>query len=352
MSPNEDILDDIHRSCTELLESCNDVWIDDAALSSAVDEGAEEARRQKPSLRLPLKFDDLTQEVNYIAVSHLLDQGSSHDAGLLASTGRTSRECMEYGLMACHLDGRSLDARFLAHFSRQQVFTYFNVDACVEEEVRPGIMLSKAGPLNVWVNNVVTVLQAAGKAMLSADHPSLGAWLLTLVDTAARDSPGEPMQAGALVGELARAVPGFRDEWAGLAEGSVCSARFQRKAQALVAALAARFGAGDPRFAFRGSDGLALDSGPDTIAALLAAGVLRAGAPLADALKERRDLGGSRWEAALRAGALEAGRRARALAAGSDGPVPSAARVLAKVLREQGAAEEGGRLIAAESVAY
>lgn len=25
-----------------------------------------------------------------------------------------------------------------------QVFTYFNVDACVEEEVRPGIMLSKA----------------------------------------------------------------------------------------------------------------------------------------------------------------------------------------------------------------
>ncbi|KFM26491.1 hypothetical protein F751_2078 [Auxenochlorella protothecoides] len=234
--------------------------------------------------------------------------------------------------MACHLDGRSLDARFLAHFSRQQastVFTYFNVDACVEEEVRPGIMLSKAGPLNVWVNNVVTVLQAAGKAMLSADHPSLGAWLLTLVDTAARDSPGEPMQAGALVGELARAVPGFRDEWAGLAEGSVCSARFQRKAQALVAALAARFGAGDPRVAFRGSDGLALDSGPDTIAALLAAGVLRTGAPLADALKERRDLGGSR-----------------------DGPLPSAARVLAKVLREQGAAEEGGRLIAAESVAY
>lgn len=56
------------------------MWIDDAALSSAVDEGAEEARRQKPTLRLPLKFDDLTQEVS--GAQELPETAGYEDGGM------------------------------------------------------------------------------------------------------------------------------------------------------------------------------------------------------------------------------------------------------------------------------
>lgn len=60
-------------------------------------------------------------QVNYTCLLHCLDFGSSYDDMLLQKMGRTSRECVEFGLMSLHLDGRNMDARYLANFSRQNV---------------------------------------------------------------------------------------------------------------------------------------------------------------------------------------------------------------------------------------
>ena len=60
-----------------------------------------------------------------------------------------------------------------------------------------------------------------------------------------------------MVEELSTSLPGFMDQ--GLLDGQ--QLRYSRKAQALVAALRARFGDSDVRFAFSGAESLTADSG-------------------------------------------------------------------------------------------
>lgn len=106
------------------------VSIDEDALEKAVLDSVSEGRAVCPcwAPRLPLKFDTLAEEINYIALGQLLDFGRSHDSALRTSLGRTSREVVEYGLMACHLDGLTLDATCIAHFTKQQVIVLLSED--------------------------------------------------------------------------------------------------------------------------------------------------------------------------------------------------------------------------------
>lgn len=112
------------RSCAALVAASPElVTIDDEALQAAVQAslGEDAPSAPRPPARLPLKFDSLEDEINFYALNHLLDFGFSHDEALQASVGRSSRETVEYGLMASYLEGRALNATFIAHLSKEQV---------------------------------------------------------------------------------------------------------------------------------------------------------------------------------------------------------------------------------------
>ena len=69
--------------------------------------------------------------------------------------------------------------------------------------------------------------------------------------------PRQAPSAAMMVEELSTSLPGFMDQ--GLLDGQ--QLRYSRKAQALVAALRARFGGSDVRFEFSGAESLTADSG-------------------------------------------------------------------------------------------
>jgi len=76
----------ILRSCSEELEKCADVAVNDEALQSVCATlQLEEVKEVGSSvLRLPLQFDDTASEVNFLAILHLLSFGSGYEPLLQA----------------------------------------------------------------------------------------------------------------------------------------------------------------------------------------------------------------------------------------------------------------------------
>lgn len=169
------------RACERLLAEAEDgdVAVDEEALAAVVQAALQVGVERHLPARMPLKFDDRAHEVglhaphkgmgiaggsagtghswklqppspwrpcparhigrrhpaglgthhlrtpsvqiNYTCLIHCLDFGSSYNDMLLQKMGRTSRECVEFGLMSLHLDGRNMDARYLSNFSKQNV---------------------------------------------------------------------------------------------------------------------------------------------------------------------------------------------------------------------------------------
>lgn len=251
-----------------------------------------------------------------------------------------------------------------------QLFTYFGVDATVEEEVRPGIMLTKAvrsrrwvcgpgerpsalawcmklgpprhgvwhagiqalthpgprlhapsqGPLAGWVDKVASALREVGQAAQTAGQPSLGAWVLGQLPPAATAS-----EAGS-----SEATPAPDGQSPGTAPPSD-----ERSASALVEWLVAAVpgfedepvlaSGSDVRFARKaqslaaalglpGSEAMCLDSGPGNLLALRGGGVIKVQGAAAGALAAGADLAGDGLEARLRAAVVRAGVLAKSLA--------------------------------------
>ena len=56
--------------------------------------------------RMPMRFDDAKQEVNFLALYHLLDFGSGFDALLRAKSGRDAHEVSGAGRRRLQLEGQ------------------------------------------------------------------------------------------------------------------------------------------------------------------------------------------------------------------------------------------------------
>ncbi|KAG2449945.1 hypothetical protein HYH02_000049 [Chlamydomonas schloesseri] len=319
------VLEDVHRSCAEVAALHREhVSIDDAALEALADElvaAAEDVRCAVRGLPLPIRFSSLEQELTLLALFHLLDFGSGYLAAPEArrqSGGRQWREALLYGLLGLHLGGTRLDSHKLKSFSMYDLTQVFGLDATVEVPVMPGVTMSKPGPLQPLCKSLLAALNDTGAQLAEGGHKSLGGQLMAMGEElrkAGRTS------ASAFVEELVDTLPAFRDSV--LYDGRTLT--LARRAQNLAADLAIVYGSrtgegqgeggGGGRFAFPDVDQLAADSGPTTIAALRAKGVLKVVDPdLAATLDSGAELPAGPHERALRAAAVVACDRLAAAA--------------------------------------
>ncbi|KAG2429042.1 hypothetical protein HXX76_011284 [Chlamydomonas incerta] len=314
-APN--VLEDVHRSCAEVAALHREhVSIDDTALTALAAElaaAADDVRCAVRGLPLPIRFSSLEQELTLLALFHLLDFGSGYLATPAArrqSGGREWREALLYGLLGLHLGGTRLDSHKLKSFSMYDVNQVFGLDATVEVPVMPGVTMAKPGPLQPLCKSLLAALNDTGAQLAEAGHKTPGELLLAVgeeLGKAGRTS------ASAFVEELVDALPAFRDTL--LYDGRTLV--LQRRAQNLAADLACVYGGreGGARFAFPDVEQLAGDSGPTTIAALRAKGVLRVADPdLAATLDSGAELPAGPHERALRAAAVVACDRLAAAA--------------------------------------
>eukprot|EP00878_Enallax_costatus_P041558 GHUV01048367.1.p1 GENE.GHUV01048367.1~~GHUV01048367.1.p1 ORF type:complete len:167 (+),score=38.02 GHUV01048367.1:131-631(+) len=140
-------LDAVHRTCKEVVNLNPNVQINAEsvkAFAQQLNAAAVKAAGSRASI-FPIKFESVEAEVNFLCLFHLLDFGSGYDALLRASSSRKgAAEMIQYGCFGLALSAARLDGAWMRGFSPYHVHTAFEIESKVEEELQPGITISKA----------------------------------------------------------------------------------------------------------------------------------------------------------------------------------------------------------------
>lgn len=114
-----------------------------------------------------------------MALWHMLDFGSGYNPALLESVKRTARETTEYGVLSMLLSSRPVDCHFMKTFSMIELQGFFCLDPSMEQELMPGIMLSRrGGPLLPFAQLLISTICETGRILDDLGHRTLGAFIL------------------------------------------------------------------------------------------------------------------------------------------------------------------------------
>jgi Potential Queuosine, Q, salvage protein family len=265
--------------------------------------------------RPPIRFENLCEELDYMCLASLLDFGSGYDPLLKATENKPAasshtslHEAAEFAVLGMAMQDSLPDAATLVDYPRYEVSGAYNIDATEEKEVMPGVTMTSPGPLTPVLASIQEVLNETGRSLLDNGNSSHGAYVLRVVEE--RERAGQAPSAAYLVEHIVENLKfGFKDCYETGAEESKEEVVFHRKAQQLVGRLYLRFAKSDPRFDFQDIDELTMDSGEVMIAVLVQKGVLQLSPELEAKVEAGEDLKDSREVVAMRAAAVEAGRR-------------------------------------------
>eukprot|EP00877_Chromochloris_zofingiensis_P004080 jgi/Chrzof1/13673/Cz08g07170.t1 len=302
--PQPTVLDELRRGCQEVLSQPDaPVSINHDAVEQLA--GSLSAETVKASLRgnvFPVKFDDIESEITFLTLYHMLDFGSGYDDILLRSNRRDAHETIQFGAIGIHLTAPRIDHHWMKAFSNYGVHNAFGVEAMEEQEVMPGVIMSKPGPLQPLVTSIREVINSAGAALEARGERTLGEHVLNFVDHLAQS--GKSALASSFITDLSDNFPGFQDT-------VTCHDQqlpLLRKAQKLAFDLYLRFGTGehDDRFKWADVDKLTADSGSLLPAVLRYKAVLQYSEALAAAVDARQPLPPGNEECTIRAAAVVA----------------------------------------------
>jgi len=242
------------------------VEIDDTAvarLGAAIT--PEEFRERTQRVQWPLQFSSINDEVNLLAVSHVL--GLRADLQLLAPRcgQETLGEVVLFGVLGMYLSGTSLGASSLATTTASDVASTFSIPMLeeVEDQSLPGVRIERRGPLASYADRLAQQLQAAGRRLGTLGHADFAGLVRAAFATGS---------AAGAAGFLASQLEGLHD--AGPAEGVEGQLAFHKNALRLVADVHARCGPRDTGLSLPDVGELMAAPSVDTISALLQLGVL------------------------------------------------------------------------------
>eukprot|EP00050_Salpingoeca_kvevrii_P003711 m.231521 g.231521 ORF g.231521 m.231521 type:complete len:317 (-) comp10873_c0_seq3:439-1389(-) len=216
-------------------------------------------------VRLPLQFDNLEQEINFLALKHLLRFGARFDTALRACNGRTSYEVTLFGLFGLFISQNSLTAAALGQLGLDEVATAFQLPLVSDDETAesplPGVRILPPSPVRPFAEEILRVLHEVAELLQATGAPSLGAFVLKVA------RPSESPKARELVDALVNRFPAFQDD--------DCGIQFRAKASGLAAELNARYHEEDAeRFGFQDMNELAPAVDAEYLAAMLRMGLV------------------------------------------------------------------------------
>ncbi|GBG28999.1 Hypothetical Protein FCC1311_052202 [Hondaea fermentalgiana] len=134
--------------------------------------------------QLPLQFDGIEDEVNFLGVLSALDFGSGfarelEQAGQEGAPQRPFEEVVLFGVMHMYISGAAIDADGLRAVSAFGIEQHFGISSTVEEEALGGaIRASVPGPLKPLVDLMVKTLNSLGAKLVDLGSKSLGHFLV------------------------------------------------------------------------------------------------------------------------------------------------------------------------------
>ncbi|KAJ2309557.1 hypothetical protein IWW54_003666, partial [Coemansia sp. RSA 2705] len=157
--------------------------------------------------KLPLVFDNMAQELNFIAVLDLLQLGSGFRAELHYAANRGASDTIRFGCISFHISQTHLDARGLQALTLGDISQNFGIPLFGDE--RPmtkgssAVMVSEASDLRPLAEIILGCLHDTGKRLEQGGYSSLADFILKMCT--------EQPTAAHLVKKLVSAFPSLRD---------------------------------------------------------------------------------------------------------------------------------------------
>ncbi|KAI9488101.1 hypothetical protein BDB00DRAFT_850026 [Zychaea mexicana] len=209
--PQGDYLEAVRSSCRALTEN-GPVKVSADGIRSFLknlDKHRFEELSVDTPIRMPLKFDTLAEELNFVALIDLLNFGSGYRVPLHELAGRGAFDTIRFGAMSFHIGGTPMDAatfKSMTAFKVSEIFQ-FPIDREVKPKDMPFITMTEPTELKQLADGITTVLNTTGEFLEQHKYNDLAAFILDLTKPVANQKPS----ASKLVEHLTKALPGLRD---------------------------------------------------------------------------------------------------------------------------------------------
>ncbi|KAI8325598.1 hypothetical protein GQ54DRAFT_295406 [Martensiomyces pterosporus] len=194
------------------------------------------------SRKLPLRFDNVSQEMDLIALVDLLQIGSGFRRELHEATDRGASDTIVFGCMSLHIAQTPIDAKGLQALTLGDVGQSFGIPLFGPErpmsEGNTAVMVSEASKLRPLAEIILGILQDTGRRLEQAGFTSLSDFIIKMCT--------EKPTAAHLVEKLASAFPSLRDA----AEINGSTVYLFKKAQLIAYDICQRFKDTDKKFDF------------------------------------------------------------------------------------------------------
>ncbi|KAI8644853.1 hypothetical protein BD408DRAFT_383102 [Parasitella parasitica] len=160
------------------------------------------------TIKMPLKFETIEDELNFITVIDLLNFGSGYRVPLHEMTGRGAFDTIRFGAMSFHIGGKPMDAESFKNCTIFDIAETFQIpiDREVKHEKLDFVTVSEPTVLKSFAAGLTDVLNSTGEYLKAHNYKDLAQFIMQHVRQ-------NPQNARSLTEHLIKALPGLHDSY-------------------------------------------------------------------------------------------------------------------------------------------
>ncbi|KAI9020762.1 hypothetical protein CLU79DRAFT_719860 [Phycomyces nitens] len=209
--PTDNFLDAVRVSSTECVEN-SPVQISDEGMRNflqTLDKHQFEELSIDSPMRMPLKFNSVAEEINFVSFIDILNFGSGYRVPLHELAGRGAFDTIRFGAMSFHIGGTPMTAEKFKSITAYEVSEIFQIP--IERDVHPPNMpfvtMSEPTALKPLAVGIASVLNTTGDFLEKHRYNDMASFILDVT----KPQPNKLPSASRLVEHLVRALPGLQD---------------------------------------------------------------------------------------------------------------------------------------------
>jgi hypothetical protein len=204
MSQKVGMFDLIRSTCLDASKNAKHVQIDHEALEEFAN-SLDTTKVKRTVMNLPVNFDTLGEEINFLVLFAILNFGSGYRHKLHKLTGRGAAETIQYGLISLVLGEKRLDAFDLCQITHFDIERNFRIPYKVEaiHPTNPIVRIQVDSEVKPFVDKLVSVCNECGRILRTRSKKDFGEYVMENIKKYGT--------AEKLVEELVRDFPAFID---------------------------------------------------------------------------------------------------------------------------------------------
>ncbi|KAI9358087.1 hypothetical protein BD770DRAFT_321312 [Pilaira anomala] len=179
------------------------------------------------TIKMPLRFETVHDEMNFITMIDLLNFGSGYRVPLHELAGRGAFDTIRFGAMSFHIGGKPMTAETFKNMTVFEVAETFQlpIDREVRHETLDFVTMTQPTALRPLADGITSVLNTTGEYLVNNGYKDLSDFIMKHVQQ-------NPQNANSLVNHFSQHFPGLFDKY--WFEGDANPVYLYKKSQIIV----------------------------------------------------------------------------------------------------------------------